>query len=99
MLSEGDKVVIEAGTGGPKELSAMFRGYRSPEQIALFKPTMFSYENHGENVLTKEDFYDMRNIQRGLNWKDLGGVVNPVAIEFSRINDGSLYVHDLKIVS
>jgi len=99
MLSEGSRIIVEAGIGDPKELSSMFRGYRSPEQIAIFKPTMISYENHGKNVLTKEDFYDMRNIQRGLNWKEISGVTNPVAVEFSRINDGSLYVHDLKIVS
>ena len=97
MLIEGNNVVIEAAHGNDGELSAMFRGYRSPEQSIIFNPGMLSYKKSGKEVLTVNDLYDMRSVERRLDWKELNAVSDPVLIEFSRLRDESLYVHDLSI--
>ncbi|VVB74086.1 Uncharacterised protein [uncultured archaeon] len=98
MLIEGKGVIIEAASGNDRELSAMFRGHRNPQQTLQFKPGMLSFSCSGESVLTANDLNDMRMIERTLNWSDINAVVNPVAIEFSRLGDGSLYVHDLSLI-
>jgi len=98
MLVDGNGVIIEAASGNDRELSAMFRGCRNPQQTFQFKPGMLSFSCSGESVLTSNDLCDMRRIERTLSWSDLNAVVNPVAVEFSRLGDGSLYVHDLSII-
>lgn len=98
MLIDGDRVVIEAGEGNMKELSKMFRGMKNPDQSIVFKPGMISHESSGSDVLSLEDLFDMRNIERMLNWKDLGAIVDPVIVEFSRRTNNRLYVHDLAVV-
>jgi hypothetical protein len=97
MLIEGNNVIIEAAHGNDRELSAMFRGYRSPEQSIIFNPGMLSYKKSGKEVLTVNDLYEMRSVERRLDWKELNAVSDPVLIEFSRLRDESLYVHDLSI--
>jgi hypothetical protein len=98
MLVEGDKVIVEAAFGNDRELSAMFRGHRNPEQTIIFKPGMMSHTSSGKTVLTSSDLYDIRSIERRLNWYSLGALSDPVTVEFSWLGDGSLYVHDLSIV-
>jgi len=98
MLVEGDRVTIEAATGNDMELSDMFRGHRNPEQTIVFKPGMMSHTYSGKPVLTRSDLYDIRSVERRLNWHDLDAVVDPVVVEFSRLGDGSLYIHDLSVV-
>lgn len=97
MLIEGNNVIIEAAHGNDRELSAMFRGYRSPEQSIIFNPGMLSYKASGKDVMTIKDLYEMRSVERRLDWKELNAVTDPVLIEFSRLRDESLYVHDLSI--
>lgn len=99
MLIEGNRVVIEAGAGGSKELNKMYRGGRSPEQILIFNPGMLSFKESGKKILSGKDLYDMRNIERSLNYKDIGAIGALVSIEFSKLKDDSLYVHDLRVVS
>jgi len=98
MLVEGNRVIIEAAAGNDRELSAMFRGHSNPQQTLQFKPGMLSFNCSGKPVLTPNDINDMRTIERNLSWSDLNAVANPVAIEFSRLGDGSLYVHDLSLI-
>ena len=99
MLVEGDKITIEAARGNDKELSDMFRGHRDPEQTIKFGPSMMSYKSFGKEILTINDLYSMRSIERSLNWKNLGALIDPVVIEFSRLKNEDLYVHDLSILS
>jgi len=99
MVVEGKGVLVEAATGGPRELSAFYRGHRDPEQRLEFNPGMLSNKRYGEGVLSNADLLDLRSIERTLVWKELGAVVDPVSIEFSRLRDGSLYVHDLSVVN
>ncbi len=98
MLVEGSGVLIEAGRGSPHELSAMFRGSRNPEQVVSFKPGMLSFKKTGEEVLTQDDLYSLRQTERAIPWEEIGAITNPVAIEFSRIKGGEFYVHDIKVV-
>jgi len=97
MLIEGNRIVVEAGKGNPKELSDMFRGYRSPEQRLIFRPGMLSLDyKDGQEVLSREDLFDARCIERNFDYKKLGAIINPVAVEFSKTKTG-LYVHDVSI--
>lgn len=98
MLIEGDKVTIEAAAGDADELSAMFRGRRSPEQTLEFKPGMLSHSCSGRPVLTINDLHDARRIERMLSWTDLRAIVDPVSVEFSRRSNGRLYVHDVSVL-
>lgn len=99
MLSVGNQIIIEDATVGPRELSAFFRGYRRPEQLLIFNPGMISYKIEGEEILSIGDLYDMRNVERGFNWKNLGAVLKNVSVEFSRLDNGDLYVHDVRVVA
>lgn len=99
MLIEGNRVVIEAAEGNPRELSAMFRGYRSPEQLFIFNPGMMSFSDSGKEVLSTQDLSDARKIERKFNWSDIGAVVNSVTVEFSRLTNERLYVHDFRVIS
>ncbi len=99
MLIDGDRVVVESATGGPRELSSFYRGYRSPEQQIIFNPGMLSHKRYGKDVLLNKDLLDLRNIERTLNWVELNAVSNPVSIEFSWLKNGNLYVHDLSVIN
>lgn len=99
MLIDGDRVVVESAKGGPRELSSFYRGYRAPEQQIIFNPGMLSNKRIGENVLSNADLLDLRNIERKLNWSQINAVSDPVAIEFSRLKNEVLYVHDLSVVN
>jgi hypothetical protein len=99
MVVEGKGVVVEAAAGGPRELSAFYRGRRDPEQRIEFRPGMFSDRQYGEGILNNSDLLDLRGIERTLIWSELGAVVDPVCLEFSRLRDNSLYVHDLSLVN
>lgn len=95
MLIEGDRVVVESATGNFRELSAFYRGYRSPQQRIVFKPGMFSSQKFGEEVLLPGDLLDLRKIERIFNWQDIGEIHEPIIVELSWLEDGSLYVHDV----
>ena len=97
MLSEGSRVVVESATGDPRQLSAFYRGYRSPEQTIIFNPGMMSSQRYGSDVLTRGDLSELREMERSLNWSDIGAISEPVSIEFSWLKDRSFYVHDLSI--
>jgi hypothetical protein len=97
MLDEGGRIVIESATGGPRQLSAFYRGYRSPEQTIIFNPGMMSSQRYGDDVLKTNDLLELRGMERSLNWVDIGAISEPVSIEFSWLKDGSFYVHDLSI--
>jgi hypothetical protein len=99
MLIEGDQVVIEAASGGPRELSAFYRGRRDPEQQIIFAPGMFSNKRYGSEILNNMDLRDIRNVERKLNWSDLNAVTEPVAVEFSRLKNNTLYVHDVTVAN
>jgi len=98
MLIEGNRVIIEAGFGDRYELSAMFRGKSDPEQRVTFKPGMFSFKKSGKKVLTTDDLYELRIVERRFNWNYLSALTNPAIIEFSRLKKGGFYVHDIKIL-
>ncbi|MBD3252771.1 hypothetical protein GF386_03510 [Candidatus Pacearchaeota archaeon] len=98
MLIEGNKILIEAGFGEPKELSAMFRGKRDPEQRVVLSPGMLSFRDYsGEPVLTVSDLCELRNVERIINWEDISALTQPVSVEFSRLARGSFYVHDIGV--
>lgn len=97
MLVEGSHVLVEAGTGNPQYLSRMFRGKENPEQQVLFNPGMLSFRDSGKEVLGLDDFLQLRMLERAVNWNDLGAVASPVSFEFSRLNDGRFYVHDISV--
>ena len=99
MLVEGSGVTVESAVGNPKELSAFYRGYRSPEQQIIFKPGMLSQKRYGGDVLNNSDLLDLRNIERMLNWSELDAVSVPTCVEFSWLKNGSFYVHDLSAVN
>ncbi|GEM_PF-2512145 len=99
MLINGDGVLLEAATGGARELSAFYRGHRDPEQRFEFNPGMLSRRQYGNGVLSNADLLDLRGIERTLIWKEFNAVVDPVCVEFSYRWDGSLQVHDLSIVN
>ena len=99
MLVEGDRVVVESARGGPRELSAFYRGYRDPEQQIIFGPCMLSNKRSGENVLSNTDLLDIRNMHRKFNWSELNAVIDPFTVEFSRLEDGRFYVHDFSIIN
>jgi len=98
MLIEGNRVVVDSATGGPRELSAFYRGYRSPEQTIVFNPGMLSQQRYGREVLHRSDLLDIRTIERTLNWGELDAISDPVCVEFSFLKGGELYVHDLSTV-
>ena len=97
MLDDGGRIVVESATGNPRQLSAFYRGYRSPEQTIIFNPGMMSSQRYGGEVLYVSDLLDLREMQRNLDWADIGALSDPVSIEFSWLKDGSFYVHDLSI--
>ena len=99
MLVDGAGVLIEAATGGARELSAFYRGHRDPEQCLEFNPGMLSNRKYGEGVLSNADLLALRNIERTLIWKEFNAVNDPVCVEFSYRRDGSLQVHDLSLVN
>lgn len=99
MLVEGSRVVVESAIGGPRELSAFYRGYRSPEQQIIFKPGMLSQKRYGKDVLNNSDLLDLRKIERILDWSELDAVSTPTCVEFSWLKNGSLYVHDFSAVN
>jgi hypothetical protein len=99
MLIEGDKVVVEAARGEPRELSAFYRGSRSPEQQILFNPGMMHPKRYGSEVLAPSDLLELRNVERTLDWSDIGAISDPVSVEFSWLKDGRFYVHDLSVVN
>ncbi len=99
MVVEGKGVVVEAATGGPRELSAFYRGRRDLQQRIQFNPGMLSNSRYGESVLSNADLLDLRGIERTLVWTELDAVVDPVCIEFSWCRDVGFYVHDLRLVN
>jgi len=99
MLVEGDRVVVESARGGPRELSAFYRGYRAPEQQILFNPGMMHPKRYGSDVLGISDLLELRGIERTLSWTDLNAISDPVSVEFSWLKDGSFYVHDLSVIN
>jgi len=99
MLAEGSQIVVEAATGGPRELSDFYRGRRNPEQRVIFGPCMFSNQREGGAVLSNADLLDIRSMHRKFNWAELNAVTDPFEVEFSWLADGGLYVHDLRVVN
>ncbi len=97
ILTDGDRVVVESAEGGPRELSAFYRGKRSPQQQVVFKPGMYSNERYGENILSDSELFDFRQTQRTIVWDTLGKLEDPVVIETSWLKNGRLYVHDVSI--
>jgi hypothetical protein len=97
MLVEGGRVVVESAIGNPRQLSAFYRGYRSPEQTIIFNPGMMSSQRYGNDVLHVSDLSELRGMERSLDWSDIGAISDPVSVEFSWLNDRSFYVHDLSI--
>ena len=56
-----------------------------------------SSQRYGDDVLHVSDLLELREMERSLDWSDLGALSEPVSIEFSWLNNQSFYVHDLSI--
>ncbi|MBW2990521.1 hypothetical protein KY348_02330 [Candidatus Woesearchaeota archaeon] len=98
LLVNGDKCIIEAVTGWPEGLS---HGKESPQAVYLFEtPSLFVEPRKtegNENLLTPEEWLRIgKNIERKLNYSKLS-LINPVVVEFSINNYGSVSAHDVQV--